>query len=243
MTFDRSNIVFEDDYLSIVDKPTGVTTVKAKSQKQVDLTEMLWHLYTGIGPRPPKYLVACNRLDRDTSGLVIFAKKKTAAAKIAKNLEEHRITKTYVALCKANSLESFETVKSKQTIKGFMIRERELFYSFKEQTEFIGINPPAKGSVKKSETRIKILNTNEQDLEILVELQPITGRTHQLRVHMAALGAPIIGDQIYGNPPSNLADRLYLHAKSLILLHPFLEKKLDIHSNIPVEFIEKKTSR
>ena len=164
-------------------------------------------------PTLEDYGLLVHRLDRDTSGVVILAKNEATQSFLRKQFQERKTHKTYFAVVEGQP--KLDEAKIDLPI------ER----SIKSPTTFI-VSPSGKPSV----TFYKVVKSS--DKYSLLELKPITGRTHQLRVHLKYLGHPILGDKVYGDKP---ADRLYLHAASLEITLPGGERKT-FESPLPKEF-------
>ena len=164
-------------------------------------------------PTLEDYGLLVHRLDRDTSGVVILAKNEATQSFLRKQFQERKTHKTYFAI--VEGCPKLDEAKIDLPI------ER----SIKSPTTFI-VSPSGKPSV----TFYKVVKSN--DRYSLLELKPVTGRTHQLRVHLKYLGHPILGDKVYSNKP---ADRLYLHAVKLEITLPGGERKI-FQSPLPKEF-------
>ena len=160
-----------------------------------------------------KYGLLVHRLDRDTSGVVILAKNPETQIFLKKQFQERKTHKIYYAV-----------VEGRLKLDEAKI-DLPLARDLKRPTTF-RVDPGGKAS----ETYYKVVKTNNE--HSLVELRPVTGRTHQLRVHMKYLGHPILGDIVYGGEK---ADRLYLHAKSLEITLPG-GKRTTFEAKIPESF-------
>jgi tRNA pseudouridine32 synthase / 23S rRNA pseudouridine746 synthase len=191
-------IVMADDDLVVVDKPAGMPSVPARTP--LDPPDVATVLASTHGP-----LEAVHRLDRDTSGLLVLARSREARARLGRAFEERLVEKRYLAVVHGR---------------------------LRDQTGAIHLpladdvaNPPRKRvdpiMGRRAATRWLTLDTGEWDgaAVTLVELQPLTGRSHQLRVHLAWLGCPIVGDRLYG-PTATPVTCLALHAAALALPHP-----------------------
>lgn len=219
---DQLCIVYEDRKIIVVDKPTGMTTVKNKSE-QLDLTSCLSEYLKIKTGRYPKYLTACNRLDRDTSGLVVFALNKSSAVHINRQFEKREVEKYYLALGVASGKVTLD-VSSSGVITGYLVETKKLRFDLLDRKE---IASKKKSVFSKTSWSVKRL----LDGFIVFDLRPETGRTHQLRVHLKYLGYPIAGDMFYGKRPlRGLEQRLHLHSYALSLLHPSDDKPLRLSS-------------
>ncbi len=161
------------------------------------------------------YGLLVHRLDRDTSGVVILAKEPELQTFLRRQFQERKTHKTYVAV-----------VEGRPRLDAARI-DLPIARDYKRPTTF-RVEPGG----KESETFYKVLESD--GAHSLVELQPTTGRTHQLRVHMKYLGHPIVGDVIYGNEP---AERLMLHARALEITLPGGERRI-FEAETPEEFRE-----
>lgn len=204
-------VVYIDDDVVVVNKPAGVLThSKGALNDEFTVAEFLRrHTTYGLETNRPGIV---HRLDRDTSGILIGARNEQTASLLQKQFAQRKSKKTYIAVLDG-------ILKQKQAIVELPI----------------GRNPAAPSTFrvdakgKPATTEYKVLA--EVDGKSLVELKPLTGRTHQLRVHMHYLGAPIRGDRVYGKA----TDRLYLHAKSLEITLPGGKREV-FSAPVPPEF-------
>lgn len=188
-------IVFEDDLIIVVDKQAGLLSVPGKLAGREDcLIARLQGLYA--------YAFLVHRLDCDTSGLIIFAKTKAAQGFLGQEFEQRRAKKTYVARVAGEMAQDHGHVDLPLSAD-WPNRPRQMVNH--EQG-------------RPAQTDWKV--TRRAPGETRVELSPLTGRSHQLRVHMLALGHPILGDPIYAAGDAGKHPRLMLHAQNLGLHHP-----------------------
>lgn len=162
-----------------------------------------------------KYGLLVHRLDRDTSGVVILAKNEDVQSFLKKQFQDRTVKKTYFAL-----------VSGRPKLDEARI-DLPLARNLKRPTTFL-----VDANGKEAETFYKIVKTN--DKYSLIELRPMTGRTHQLRVHMKYLGHPILGDNVYGGEK---AKRLYLHANKLEVELPSGSRRV-FEAKLPPEFLD-----
>lgn len=201
----RSMVIFEDAHILALNKPAGLSSQGGRGQAHT-LDELLWAFARRGGARPR----LVHRLDRDTSGLILTAKTKPAAAFLGKALMARRFRKTYRAIVAPGAPEPRTGVI--ETPLRRVEQGREAFMRVCEPD-----HPDA-------ETAKSVYRTlAEAPGAALLELEPHTGRMHQLRVHMASVGRPIVGDARYGGAlvlGGEAVSRLMLHAATLGFPHP-----------------------
>ncbi len=215
----RSWVIFEDAHLIAFDKPSGLTSQGGVKHAHT-LDDLIWAFARSNGKRPE----LVHRLDRDTSGVILAAKTKPAAGYLGKAIQARKLTKTYLALVSAAP----EPAAGK--IEAALLRHE----IGRESTMRVAADdaPGAQASI----SRYRTLSSSEDGA--LVELEPLTGRMHQLRVHMASIGRPLVGDQKYGGAltaSGRAASRLMLHAASLDFPHPEGGRKV-ISAGLPEDF-------
>jgi 23S rRNA (cytosine1962-C5)-methyltransferase len=212
-------ILHDDPDLIAVDKPAFVSTHAAEPGRRDDACGRLTdHLAARDGSKP--YLGTHQRLDRDTSGVLVFTRRKEANRAVAEQFEGRQVKKTYVAAVlgrPGSGAQSKEGVLRHRIATGRDGAMRALPANAREGQEAI--------------TRFRVIASRGP--RTLLELTPETGRTHQLRVQLAAAGAPITGDPLYGGAP---APRLLLHATALTLRHPSAGKPITFRSPAPPSF-------
>jgi 23S rRNA pseudouridine1911/1915/1917 synthase len=196
------NIVFEDESILVVDKPTSMLVHPTHRDKNGTLLNALtYYLNAVCGPRTAGFGVVrpglVHRLDRETSGLIVVAKTIAAHRKLAREFMKKRVEKKYLALV--------DGVVNRD--EGMISAPIGRFHELKHWN--------VKDDGKLSETRFRVRERFAG--RTLIELEPVTGRTNQLRIHCAFIGHPIVGDIARGGPPFN---RLCLHAYKLRFRHP-----------------------
>lgn len=203
-------ILYQDDNVVVIDKPTGVIShSRGRYWYEPSVASFMRQVSGQEGERSG----IVHRLDRPTSGVMICAKNQDTMKFLQKQFSTRQVEKTYIAVAQGN-------LKEKEAIIDLPIERNPK----KPQTFRVG----AQG--KSAVTRYKVIhNTGELSL---VELLPKTGRTHQLRVHLAHIGNPIVGDELYEGKP---AKRLMLHAKSLKIKLPGGEERV-FSSKVPQIF-------
>jgi 23S rRNA pseudouridine1911/1915/1917 synthase len=198
------NIVHEDDRLLVLNKPAGLVCHPTKGDETSSLVGRV-RLYMG----PHYHLI--NRLDRETSGLVLIAKEDTAARSLRRAWESRTVSKTYLAIVHGHP------VNESQTIAARLGRDLDSHVAIKDCVRPDGLA---------AETSYKILRRFERDHRpfALLEVEPHSGRKHQIRIHLSHVGHPIVGDKIYGGDENLyldfIADRLTdAQRQKLILPH------------------------
>lgn len=206
------NVIFENDDLIVVDKPPFMPTHTSHGHYDDTLANALAGYFAN--KNTPFVFRPINRLDRNTSGLVLVAKNKPAASFLSSAMREKRIKKTYIAVLDGCLPDIPETVF---TETGELFAVRRALHRTAESIIVREVCPDDAPDAEAAVTLFKILKRCEKFT--LVEAYPQTGRTHQLRVHFAYLGCPILGDDIYGTPSPYIA-RHALHARDLTLPLP-----------------------
>jgi 23S rRNA pseudouridine1911/1915/1917 synthase len=231
------NILHEDKHLAIIDKPAGMT-VHAGSGASDDernhgtLVNALLHHFNKLshvgGDLRPGIV---HRLDKQTSGIIVVAKDDSTHRKLGEMFAERELEKTYIALVHGR------VAKDNITIRLPIGRDlvRRIRMTTRRSADSEGVRPAI--------SHVKILERIHSPLYgdfTLVEVRIETGRTHQIRVHLQALGHPVVGDSLYGaphhigQPPATISlDRNFLHAARLVFTHPQTLKELSIESPLP----------
>ena len=212
-------IVYEDEDLAVINKPCGLVVHPAPGNLEHTLVNALLHSFKNLSDVNPLRPGIVHRLDKETSGLLVIAKNNFTHHALAAQFEKHSIERTYIALVKGKM--EFDENVIELPIARHPIKRENMAVSFKEEARF-------------AKTHYRTLKRFKEFS--MLELKPYTGRTHQLRVHLAFLGHPILGDKKYGK--HNDFMRLALHAKSLSFLHPRTGKLIGFDSEVPKEFRE-----
>ncbi|CZF82280.1 23S rRNA pseudouridine(955/2504/2580) synthase RluC [Grimontia marina] len=201
-------VIYEDDHMLVLNKPSG-TAVHGGSGLHFGAIEAMRAL------RPDaRFLELVHRIDRDTSGILLIAKKRSALRHLQAQFREKTVQKYYFALAMGNWKPSMKKVTA-PLLKN-------------EVNSIVRVNPNG----KPSETRFKVIEQFEQ--ATLVQASPITGRTHQIRVHTQYVGHPLAWDDRYGDPRFDAytkkfgLSRLFLHAANIKFTHPGTEELMDI---------------
>jgi 23S rRNA pseudouridine1911/1915/1917 synthase len=208
-------VLYRDDVLLAVDKPPGLPTHATADPSRPSLVAHVTGYLREAGAIP--YVAVHQRLDRDTSGVVVLATDPRANEGLARAFAGRRVEKTYLAL----------------TARPSPLPPRRLHVTVPLAAPGGGRRVTTSGhEAKPAETRIVVREVLRDAL--LVEALPLTGRKHQVRVHLAHAGMPILGDPVYGD--GGRAPRLMLHARRLLLPHPLTGRPLVIESPLPADF-------
>ena len=203
----KIEIIHEDNWIIVIDKPAGMLTVPGKEPGTASALELVKQT-----TMPPRNVLEVHRLDQATSGVVVFAKTKEAQSNLRLQFEQRTVSKTYIALLDGIPAKR-EGVISLPLRPDFDDRPRQV-------VDFV--------NGKQAITRYETMEQHHN--RALVKFTPLTGRTHQLRVHAShrqGLNCPIVGDMLYGTA----ATRLHLHAQSISFTHPVTGEKLTFTSS------------
>ena len=196
--------LFEDSQLLVINKPAGCITEGPVKNGQASLTDMLSHDLE-------KEVFACHRLDKDTTGVLVFAKTKLALRALSEQFSKRQVRKTYLAAVEGTWSKSWNRVHTR-------------------------IRRTAKGSLENSSDGKEAITTfrllAQWNGRSLIEALPKTGRTHQIRLHCLYQGCLISGDGLYGDRSEDMPP-MALHASELRLLHPASGEPLRIGSALP----------
>ena len=208
------DIVFEDGDIVVANKPENMPTHPSHGHFSDTLANSLAYYYK-LQERPFVFR-AITRLDRNTSGAVLVAKNKLAAYRLGKAMKNSEIEKSYLAILVSSPNETQGTITT-------YIRRKEKSIIFREVCDKCG-------DAKLAITNYRVIAKNER--LSLVLASPVTGRTHQLRLHFAHVGSPILGDDLYGYE-SDMISRHALHAYSLSFKHPATDENITVFAEIP----------
>lgn len=211
-------IIYQDKDIAVINKPIGLVTHPAPGNREHTLVNALkFHLdkLSDINPGRPGIV---HRLDKETSGVLVVAKNNAAHLKLAQQFADHTIKRRYAAIVSGRV--QFDQHVIEIPIGRHAQKRKSMAAGYADNAKY-------------AKTLYRVLKRSKDFT--LLELEPFTGRTHQLRVHLAFIGHPIVGDSKYGKIPFS---RLCLHAKSLGFIHPASGKFVEFTSPVPKEFAE-----
>lgn len=207
-------VVWGDEHLLVVDKPAGVVVHPGAGTAGGTLAEALGR--HGAAGGPPERAGIVHRLDRDTSGLLVVSRSEEAHRRLQALVRRRRLEREYAALVRGRPR------SWRGQIEAPIGRDRR---------------DPTRRSLETDEPRPAVTHFSVEellDLHALLAVRLETGRTHQIRVHLAAIDLPVVGDAVYGVPGLGLR-RQFLHARRLAFSHPFTDEPVDVTSPLPAE--------
>jgi 23S rRNA pseudouridine955/2504/2580 synthase len=217
--FLASITLYEDDDLLILNKPAGIAV-----QGGTKTTHHIDRLLEGLGDGPETRRRLVHRLDRDTSGVLVIAKRRSVAAKLGRAFQTRSVRKIYWALVKGVP----------KPLQGKV--EAALVKAAGPEGDRVRKARPGEQDIAQSAvTHYAVVDRAGQGVAF-VSLKPVTGRQHQLRAHMAILGHPILGDERYQGDrdlPEGVARKLHLHARRISFPHPSGEGVVDVTAPLP----------
>jgi 23S rRNA pseudouridine1911/1915/1917 synthase len=213
--------LFEDEWLLVIDKPSGLSVHPGAGARQETVLDIFRYLYPQIdemadAERPG----IVHRLDKDTSGVLILAKTEEALEKMQALFQEREMQKTYLALVSGHVRFRNGTI------------DLPLARSLKNRARFEVVGEDREER-REAVTDFSVIREFEKFT--YVRLMPKTGRTHQLRVHLAHFGNPVLGDFLYGKTRGKDFPRLALHAYSIEFVHPFTGNGMKVTSPLPAD--------
>jgi 23S rRNA pseudouridine1911/1915/1917 synthase len=208
-------LVHEDAAMVVVDKQPGLLSMATERERERTAYRLLWDYLAAQRPRARPFIV--HRLDRETSGLLVFAKSEAAKRNLQAQFEARTVERVYVAL-----------------VRGKVRREAGTLESRLVEDKSLRVHPTSGPDGKTAITSYRVIG-HGQDTTLL-ELSLGTGRRRQIRVQLAAIGHPIVGDREHGGP-SGPFRRLCLHAKRLGFVHPTTGKPMRFDSAAPEAWV------
>ncbi len=213
----KEQIIYEDNHLLIINKKAG-QLVQGDKTGDASLLELLKDFIKKRDLKPGNvFLGLVHRIDRPTSGLVIYAKTSKALTRLTQMVKQREIKKTYWAVTTPAD------IPAQQRLVNYLLKNEKT----NKSTVFTKPTPNAKEAILNYQLLKKL--DNFQLLEVDLE----TGRHHQIRAQLSKLGAPIKGDLKYGAPRSNPDGGIHLHARQLKLIHPVTKEELTVTAPVP----------
>jgi len=202
----RYKIIYEDDWLMVIDKPSGMLIIPTPRKETNTLTDLLNRDLDARGIETNAY--PCHRLDRETSGLIVYSKGKKIQKLLMDEFKQRVVKKTYIAFAHGTIKKDFDVIKN------------QIYNKNKNRSE------PAV-------TRYRLME-RRKDFSVL-EVEPVTGRTNQIRIHLKSIGHPLLGESVYAfRKDFKLRfKRVALHAESIEFIHPITKKCLRFVSPLP----------
>lgn len=217
LVVEAERIIYEDEQILVYDKAAGHSMMATEKSSEANLTDELKKLY--------KYIEPVHRLDKQTSGLILFAKDAVSLKELMRQFKDKEVQKEYEAV-----VDGVWTGRKQGRIDNQVQLARKI-----GAMQLWQVVPRKSSRSKQAITDYKVLEIYKQYTHI--SLRPVTGRTHQLRVHMADMGHPILGDAIYAEnfKSALLFERHLLHAAKLSFKHPLTSKRLEFKAPRPSE--------
>ena len=210
-------VLFEDDHIIVINKPSGLLTIATNKEKEKTLYHIVRDYLVSKDKNNRIFIV--HRLDKDTSGIVILAKDEKTKNTLQENWNEYVDLREYVAV-----------------VHGHLKKEEDTITQYLKETKTNLVYVAKDKDGKEAITNYKVIDTN--DNYSLLDIKISTGRKNQIRVALSSINNPIVGDKKYGNNKFDPLRRLCLHANYLEFIHPITNKKMVFELDIPKEFLE-----
>ena len=213
MSGPEPRVVWSDEHLAVIDKPAGLLVHRAPGNPEESLVEALGKLLAG-GADPDRPGIV-HRLDRDTSGLLVVARGEEVHSRLARMIAAREVSREYLALVEGCPPSRSGTI------------DAPLGRDHRSPERIVVGGRRSRSAVTHFEVRERLAR------EALLEVRLETGRTHQIRAHLLAIGHPVCGDPQYGTPGRLGLTRQFLHSRRLAFAHPFSGAALDLQSPLP----------
>ena len=211
----KLDIIYEDKNILVVNKPFGLLTISTPKQNKKTLYHEVSDYVKKSNPKAKIFII--HRLDKDTSGIVMFAKNQSIKYKYQNNWDNLVIKRGYKAV-----------------VEGVLINKKDTIKSYLKETKTLMVySTNDKKNGKLAITNYNVIKENKKCSMLDIDIK--TGRKNQIRVHMSDINHPILGDKKYGNKKSK-HNRLMLHASVLIIVNPINKKEMKFVSDTPKSF-------
>ena len=207
------DVLFEDDHIIVVNKPSGLLTIATNKEKENTLYHIVREYLVSKNKNNRIFIV--HRLDKDTSGIVVFAKDEKTKNKLQENWNNYVSLREYVAV-----------------VHGNMKKDSDRIVQYLKETKTNLVYVSKDGDGKEAITNYKVIKKNDDYSLLNINIE--SGRKNQIRVALSSINNPIVGDKKYGIKDS--FDRLYLHANKLKMYYPEIGKDILFETPIPNEF-------
>ncbi|MEM9856334.1 MAG: RluA family pseudouridine synthase [Bacteroidota bacterium] len=214
-------VLYEDNHLIVINKPSGLLVQGDRSGDETLANEVKGYIKKKYKKPGDVFLGVIHRLDRPVSGAVLFGRTSKGLERMNAQFRDREVNKTYWAIVKDQPIET----------------EGELTHWLKKNHEAnrtTALNKESKGT-QKAILKYKLIGRIAE--YYLLEIKPVTGRPHQIRVQLAKIGCPILGDVKYGGAKQKNKQRIYLHSRSLEFDHPVKKEPVRIDAKVPKDQI------
>ena len=219
----KLNILYEDEYLLVINKEAGFPIHPSSSHFEDTVSNFVKSYF--IENNIKRKIRPVNRLDRNTSGITIFAKSDYIQDILIKEMNSKTLKKNYIAITEGIPDKSEGLIDAPIARKYGSIIEREICFNLNE-------NLPIDYKPQSAQTMYKVLKTDKKNNLSLISYTLLTGRTHQIRLHSKYINCPLLGDELY-NKESNFINRQALHSESITFVHPITKETLNIIAPLP----------
>ncbi len=214
----KDYVIYEDNDILGINKPAGISVMWDRNK--VDIVS--------LAQSQNIHLFPVHRIDKETSGFIVFAKNPEARLSVTRQFSKHLVQKKYLAIVRFGDLPNEGTIDlplSEGRKKKIRIAAKKEHIIFDNTTNsWFTKNSNIFSDKKNYPSKTNIKSIYQDDIYLLLSVNPVTGRTHQIRVHLAWVGFPIVGDPLFEK--QNTFQRMYLHSYSLTFIHPTLHKEI-----------------